>query len=420
LFLGLSEAVVSQAAYVLPVTKIGGLSVLQCYRAAIWLILLGLIVIPGVSNGRYLWEIKVLYFVGHVCIFVWASHDLMGVGGVGRFATFFKMSYWLSWWLCVCLYIRDTRNAHLLLKCLTVAGVLMCVFVYWGFFTGKGLIEAYEQQTAASLGVEGASPKNVPAYLAVAGILSIYLWKDKRSVFSLSLPIFLFGGMMLTYRRSAQAGFIVGMIWLCFWRAFLCTKRRDGAFVGRLVALGLVTMISFLLFVGAEGLEIRWASAAGGGERVRYWLTTLDFVMHEATSVQLLVGSGTYQMLTTMFEGGHGRISTHNDLGNLIFRGGITGCAFYALFFYVVWRFFRKTDWHTPEAAIFGSIVCIFLAMSFLTAQFSAVNAMFIYIGAWTCLPLLAEDSFSVQSTKPVLHTIPIYDPKAVMLSSPH
>jgi len=390
-FLGLSEPVVSQISYLLPVRQIGALSILQCYRTGIWLVLILLMLVGRPAKTRTWWETKALYYVGHGCILVWVMNDLLKGIGLSQLATYFKISYWLSWCFCICLYVQNAKQAKRLLKALVWGGILTCLFVYWGYITGKGLVETYAEQVDASLGAKGSSGKTVPAYLATVGLLSVYLWRHRRAFLPILLACFLFGGMMLTYRRSAQVGLVLALIWLCAWRALFAMNSKDASFVGRLVFVAALGFMLFLLGVGSTGLQNRWQHVATS-HRLEYWHTSIEFFFKRASLIQVLFGVGQDQMHKYMSEAGFGWIHTHSDLFDLLFLGGITtGLLFYAFLWYVVWRLFRKIDLPATESAFAGSVICVFLTVSLLSGQLGAVNTMFIYIAAIICLPIIAE-----------------------------
>jgi len=392
LFLGLSEGIISQISYLLPFSQFGALSILQYYRGTAWLLLQYFILMGTFSKARRLWEVKYFYVFAHLCLILWSMRSVLrGDIILGDIIQYFKMSYWISWWFCIYLHIQTAKQARLLLTVLIIGVSFICLFVYWGYFSGKGIVSTYEQAATASFGIEGSSGKNVPASLAMGALLSVMFWKRSRSILPTLLTLFLLGSVMMTYRRSAQAGLVLALALIGLWRIFYARISRDVRYADKLIFIVCLGFILFVSYTGLTGLQNRWTWADGNNTyRVKYWMVAINHFLHQADFIEFFFGASQSRMLKSMVEAGQSRIHTHSGPFDMLFYGGITGCLFYGFLWYVFLKLLRKCDFKAIESAIAGGILCVFFSMSFLSGQLGAVNSMFICVAAMTCLPMLS------------------------------
>ena len=199
---------------------------------------------------------------------------------------------------------------------------------------------------------------------------------------------------MMTYRRSAQAGLVLALVWIGIWRMLLGRNSKDVRYADGLALISSLGCTLFLSYAGLATLQHRWTWADGNNTyRVKYWMVAINHFLYQADFVEFLIGAGQSRMVACMSEAGQSSIHTHSGFFDLLFLGGVTGCFFYGFLWYVFLKLMTTCNCRAIESAIAGGILCVYLSMSLLSGQLGAVNSMFICVAAMTCLPILSHKS---------------------------
>ena len=337
-----------------------------------------------------------LCIVFHIFFIVWTfAQSAFGQDfSIENAVLFFQISYWLCFWLCVCIFVNDKYSCRLLLTAFVIGASVNCLFVFWGYTTGSSLVATYESQAKASFGVQGSSGKGMSGYMIVAGFLAAYLWRNRFPWFSTLLACFLIGGAILTYDRSAQVALGLAVVWLAIWRSCMTPNRKDVRFCERLIIMGGFGLITFFYTVGLEGLKNRWADitteSAGSGRAILY-LESIDW-FSKVDAEGLLLGVGQQGMIDSIEQRVGAGKYTHSDFFDMLFIGGISGILVYGFLWIVMLSHFRNISKFTVEFAIMGSVIAVYTVMSLITGQLGAATAMATYTGSLTCLNRLSKN----------------------------
>lgn len=393
--LGIFEPLITQIYYLLPIRPIGPLSLLQVYRGGVLAFLIFILLKQPLEEFKKHRLVVALCIVFHICFIVWTlAHSSFGREfSIENVVVFSRISYWLCFWLCVCIFINDKNSCRLLLTALVIGASINCLFIYWGYITGSGIASVYETQVKASFGVEGSSGKGQVGYMATAGFLAVYLWRNRFPWLSTLLACFLIGGTILTYDRSIQVALGLAIAWLAIWRLFTTPNRKDAKFCERLIILGVFGLITFFSTVGLEGLSNRWADitteSAGAGRRL-FYLESIHY-FSSADADELLLGAGRQKMLYWMWRQTGARAHTHSDLFDMLFFGGIPGILVYGFLWLVIFSYLKNVSRLTVEFAIMGCVIAVYMVTSLITGQLGAITAMATYTGSVTCLNRLSK-----------------------------
>ena len=160
----------------------------------------------------------------------------------------------------------------------------------------------------------------------------------------------LFGGLLVSFTRSAWLGLIAGLLTIGW------IKGRK-AFAGLAIAMVVAFLVSFTIFpqVQARAISIvNIKTDESNLDRIRVWRATIDMIQDH---ILLGIGRGNYRTVLNEYReryGGRSHAHAHNTLLQQTAENGIIGLSAYLFVWYVFFREGFRTLRHSSDPFIRG------------------------------------------------------------------
>jgi hypothetical protein len=298
-----------------------------------------------------------------------------------------QMAYWVMLWTMVSLLCRKPAQAELLLRGLAVGACLTAISVVIGLLVGVG--NFYKDDSVQSSAGWFDTAKMITGILVVGGVVILYLGRNTRSWIPSLVASLCFIACILTYARAGSAALVVVLLWLAFWRLFIC-RNGEGKWLNRFLVLVLAGCIVSPLVINMNTLLARWSdvdrSDKAGSGRATFWKIAVDAYTAEDLPQQTF-GIGYKSMSEMLFRDyGDDIKHTHNDMLDLLLVGGFIGAVWLtSLVGVFAWTAFLPSPRSAAGAAAIA-IVLGYLCHSQLTGQIWGTDAMTYYTMGLVCL----------------------------------
>jgi len=394
-----ANPVIAQAAALVLPNPIAGLNIMQWFQGLCFVAIL--IALPRMPKGwvelsrpfsRLLWVYVVSLGLLHFRLLSTGRLSL-DVASTER-VVYFKVVFALLLWYCASCLVRSHESARLLLRSVVWGAAASAAWILICYFTGVGSANHAVEGIRATAGSEGVSGKAMAGFLlpATGGamFLAVREGSHRWALYAAVMAIAVF----VTFDRSAQVAFVVGLSWMMIWRLGLASSKR----CSKTILLFLIVLIVlggvYYAHHGSEELVARWTHDFDRGEigsgRGTFYTAAWDWFWRDADLADFLLGMGYGNISDLMHSRSGIYRHTHSDLFDMLLMGGIVGLVLYSLLFCTVARLASGLSCGSLEFAIFVAILMSFGVMSLLTGLMAFPHTMYAFGAQCICLRVLA------------------------------
>ena len=294
-------------------------------------------------------------------------------------------------------YFTDTKSVDLILKSLTIAGVVLSVYtiIHYGGFSSF-----YYQATRdnARLGSGVGQTNSIGMHCAYTVVLLFYYAIYKKKFILYPVAIIPFIVSMASGSRKAVFIIALGIALLLFLSQD--NKRGSAAKWGKLLLIGIVAIFACwvvlqlpIMATVTHRLEQMFATFSGGdGDNSSYVRLELTKAGLEQFKNAPFVGVGVGNSFFVMREHTGLFAYSHNDYIEQLVNGGIVGFVLYfGLFFSLVSSHIKLLNERNPEIIISFTLLLIFLINAFGVVGYYN-KATYIFITLWISVVKINRD----------------------------
>ncbi len=301
-----------------------------------------------------------------------------------------QVAYWLVIWLTVLAIRPGARDCKIILGRIILAGVYAGLAIVYLYVNEGERASIYEKLVGNAAGFGTA--KGLTGILATAGLVSVWLLRERAKVVGAIILLVCAAGMLLTYQRAGLVGLAVATVWLAAWYGSRARHDRKAGWALRPILLVMVAVVVVLGAVGTADIEKRWEDLSNdekaGSGRVAFWQVSLAHYA-EMDLLEQVSGIGYTGTAEAMERRYGARIHTHSDPLDALLMFGAAGLLALAFVYAAVWRGIWRARASGQAFAIGAAIYIVMLCQSLLTGQILSPSTMFCYLTAITCACLI-------------------------------
>lgn len=405
-----ANPLVAQATFFFFPDPLAGMNIMQWFQGLCFLLIL--VTLPKLPRdcvefsypfSRLLWAYVISLGLLHLRLFSTGRlpDDMVNTERM----VYFKVIFALLLWYYVSCLVQSHKSARRLLQSILLGALISASWILICYFSGIGSANYASAGIKATAGSEGVSGKAMAGFLlpATAGAMFLALRDDSyRWAMCASLIVV---AVFVTFDRSAQVAFMVGLSWMTIWWVGLACPRPCSKTI--LLFLCIIFVLGSVYFVhhGSEELVARWTRDFDRGEigsgRGTFYMTAWNWFWNDSSILDFLFGMGFGNIYDLMHTGSGIFRHTHSDLFDMLLIGGIVGLAIYFLLFYTIASLGRGLPVGSMEFAALAALLISFGVMSLLTGLMAFPHTMYAF-GA-QCI------SIRVLAIQEKLDPIPLY-----------
>jgi hypothetical protein len=313
-----------------------------------------------------------------------------------------KVLYWPAAWMAYMVVCHKPEDFRVILGGLAVAGTYAAASVFAVYFLGIEELSPYEGIAASAGGLNTA--KGLGGILAVAGLVWIWLTRERRPWLGAAGFVICYGALALTYQRTGLVAGGAAALWLAAWRIFGTKGPAPRNWALRPVVLSLVPVLMVTLALGTADIEKRWndlldADKAGSG-RVVFWQEAAA-IHQQADLPGKVVGIG-YSALVDGMESNYGaRIHSHSDVLDALVIYGVLGLIGWLAVYWAILRMILRRGLAWPASAAALAVFLVMALESVFTGQMFGPHVMTFYLLAifGICLGLPSRQRCTAPAT---------------------
>lgn len=294
-------------------------------------------------------------------------------------------------------YFTDIKNVDLILKALTIAGVILSLYAIISY---GGFSSFYYQATQenARIGSEVGQTNSIGMRCAYTVVLLFYYSIYKKKFILFPVAILPFVVSMASGSRKAIFIVALGVAILLFFSQD--DKCGSAAKWGKLLLIGIVSILACwailqlpIMNTVTHRLEQMFATFSGGdGDNSSYVRLELTKAGWKQFKSSPLVGVGAGNSFFVMRERVGLFAYSHNDYIEQLVNGGIVGFGLYfGLLFSLLASHIKLLNERNPETIISFTLLVVFLINSFgAVGYYNKIT--YIYIALWISVVKINRD----------------------------
>lgn len=390
---------VAQAASFFFPYRIAGLNMMQWFQGLCLPLIL--VTLPKLPKGcvelshpfsRLLWAYVISFGLLHLRLL---STDRLPADMVNiERMVYFKVVFALLLWYFTSCLVPSYESAQWLLKSILIGALICAAWIVICYVTGMGSANYVSVGIKATAGSEGVSGKAIAGFLLPAATGAMFLAVQKGSYRWAMSAALIVVAVFITFDRSAQVAFIVGILWMTIWWLTLAYPKPCPKTILLFLCIIFILGGIYYAYHGNEELVARWTRDFDRGEigsgRGTFYMTAWNWFWKDSSITDFFFGIGFGNIYDLMHSRSGIFRHTHSDLFDMLVIGGIVGLALYFLLVYTITSLGKGLPVGGIEFAILGALLLSFGVMSLLTGLMAFPHTLYAFGAQCICVRVLA------------------------------